>query len=86
MATDTETFRERLPIVAEMVDSAFNGDRKPGETTKVSFVVIAYEDGSNSEFAASMISNIREHHELISLFLSIISEYPPPRSGPVGHA
>jgi hypothetical protein len=82
---DIQTFRDRLPIVAKMVNVAFNGDRKDDEE-HISFVVIAYDGGNDHEFKASMMSNITEQRELISLFLSFISEYPSPHSEPAGHA
>lgn len=86
---DTQTFRERTPIIARMIDRGFNGDQIDADD-RVAFVLVAAgpsdeEDGTS---ILSVTTNCHEAHQMISMLLTAISEAQenPPRKIVIGHA
>lgn len=63
-----QTWRERMPIVAKMVDQAFNGDAGQ-DAEHVRFALMIVCDNG----AVSMIKNVCDG-QMISAFLSIIAQ------------
>jgi hypothetical protein len=63
-----QSFRERMPIVAKMVDSAFNGDAHQHDD-RVSFAVVAVAPSGD----ASMCGNI-DLRELTCVVLEIVAQ------------
>lgn len=86
--SDAQTFRERTPIIAKMVDRGFNGDRDADE--HIAFVLVACgpdaEDGDGR--VLSVTTNCSELHLMVSMLLTAISEARdnPPQRVEIGHA
>jgi hypothetical protein len=85
----TQSFRDRIPIIAKMVNKGFNGDIKD-EAEHVDFVVIATKPGADgATHEHSMMTNIDTAQKLVSLLFSVISsvcEHATADDTEVGHA
>jgi len=75
-----QTWRERLPIIAKMVDSAFNGDTA-SNADAIRFVLIAV----SPEDDIALVKNMTDHHAVIS-FLEVIAHMEDRPPDAAGHA
>ena len=91
---DVQTFRDRIPIVARMIERAFNGDNSEG-SAEVRFILIASMSDDDERTITSMMSNVDELHTVVSLLLTAMAgvQGKEPTSvpydddeQPVGHA
>jgi hypothetical protein len=68
-----QTFKERMPIIAKMIQKGFNGD-KPDAGPETEFVLIATERDDDGSSDISMITNCDGVHEVMNLLLALMAD------------